>query len=522
MSQGPKTDEFVVGDSFARILTEATQSLVCVLDRDGRILLFNEACERATGFSRDEVIGRDARTCVIPHEEQEAFGEFLAYVWKAGVSSPQVGHWLTKDGRRLLIAWSNKPMVDADGAPASLVTTGIDLTDRGPREDDERALEGDPKAKLAEIGRLATEQRALRRVAMLVASEVSPERVFTAVSAECARVLQVNASAVLRYETDGSATIAGRYDRDGIDVFRVGDSLPDDEHSAVGRVRRTGSSARIDDWGGLEGELAETMFRTGYRSTAAAPIVVAGTLWGAVAIASQDPLAPESESRLEAFCELASLGVASAQARADLIASRARLVKASDEERRRLERNLHDGAQQRFVSVVLRLRLARDRLASDPAAAAELLEQVAHELDTGLQELREIARGLHPAILGDHGLRHALEALAARITIPATIDVPDERLPEHVEATAYYIVSEAMTNVAKHAAARHAQVSVRVEGDVVRCEVSDDGRGGADASTGTGILGLRDRAEAAGGTLSVVSPPGQGTVVAATLPLTDR
>jgi PAS domain S-box-containing protein len=522
MSQGPKTDEFVVGDSFARILTEATQSLVCVLDRGGRILLFNEACERATGFSRDEVIGRDARTCVIPHEEQEAFGEFLAYVWKAGVSSPQVGHWLTKDGRRLLIAWSNKPMVDADGAPASLVTTGIDLTDRGPQEDDERALEGDPKAKLAEIGRLATEQRALRRVAMLVASEVSPERVFAAVSEECARVLQVNASAVLRYETDGSATIVGRHDRDGIDVFRVGDGLPDDEHSAVGRVRRTGSSARVDDWGGLEGELAETMFRTGYRSTAAAPIVVAGTLWGAVAIASQDPLAPESESRLEAFCELASLGVASAQARADLIASRARLVKAGDAERRRLERNLHDGAQQRFVSVVLRLRLARDRLASDPAAAAELLEQVAHELDTGLQELREIARGLHPAILGDHGLRHALETLAARITVPATIDVPDERLPEHIEATAYYIVSEAMTNVAKHAAARHAQVSVRVEGDVVRCEVSDDGRGGADASTGTGLLGLIDRAEAAGGTLSVVSPPGQGTVVAAMLPLTDR
>jgi PAS domain S-box-containing protein len=493
-----------------------------VLDRDGRILLFNEACERATGFSRDEVIGRDARTCVIPHEEQEAFGEFLAYVWKAGVPSPQVGHWLTKDGRRLLIAWSNRPMVDAHGAPASLVTTGIDLTDRGPREDDERALEGDPKAKLAEIGRLATEQRALRRVATLVASEVSPERVFTAVSEECARVLQVNASAVLRYETDGSATIVGRYDRDGIDVFRVGDSLPDDEHSAVARVRRTGSSARIDDWGGLEGELAETMFRTGYRSTAAAPIVVAGTLWGAVAIASEDPLAPESESRLEAFCELASLGVASAQARADLIASRARLVKAGDEQRRRLERNLHDGAQQRFVSVVLRLRLARDRLASDPAAAAELLEQVARELDTGLQELREIARGLHPAILGDHGLRHALEALAQRITIPATIDVPDERLPEHVEATAYYIVSEAMTNVAKHAAASHAEVSVRVEGDVVRCEVSDDGRGGADASTGTGILGLRDRAEAAGGTLSVVSPPGQGTVVTATLPLTYR
>jgi len=260
------------------------------------------------------------------------------------------------------------------------------------------------------------------------------------------------------------------------------------------------------------------MFRTGYRSTAAAPIVVAGALWGAIAIASEDPLPPETESRLEAFCELASLGVASAQARADLIASRARLVKAGDEQRRRLERNLHDGAQQRFVSVVLTLRLARDRLATDQATASALLEQVARELDAGLEELREIARGLHPAILSDHGLRHALDTLAERIRIPVTIEVPEERLPEHLEATAYYIVSEAMTNVAKHAAATAARVSVRREGDVVRCEVVDDGRGGADASTGTGIVGLRDRAEAAGGTLFVVSPRGRGTVVAATLP----
>jgi len=167
---------------------------------------------------------------------------------------------------------------------------------------------------------------------------------------------------------------------------------------------------------------------------------------------------------------------------------------------------------------VLRLRLARDRLRSDPDAAAELLEQVAHELDTGLDELREIARGIHPAILSDHGLRYALHALAARLDIPVTIEVPTERLPGDLEATAYYIVSEAMTNVAKHAAATAARVSVRRDGDVVRCEVTDDGRGGADAAAGTGILGLRDRAEAAGGTLSIVSPPGQGTVVSATLP----
>jgi PAS domain S-box-containing protein len=520
MDEAPQSGEFLVGESFARILTEATQSLVCVLDRDGRILLFNEACEKATGFGRDEVIGKDARDFVIPPEEMEAFGEFLAYVWKTGSPAPQVGHWLTKDGGRRLIAWSNKPMAGAGDDPVSLVTTGIDLTDREPQRDED-ALGGDPEAKLAEVSRLATEQRALRRVAMLVASEVTPERVFTAVSEECARVLMVNASVVVRYEGDETPTIVGRHNRDSIDVFRIGERLPADEQSAVGQVRATGAPARVDDWGGLTGDMAETFFRSGYRSTAAAPIVVAGALWGAVAIASEDPLPADSEDRLVAFCELASLAVASAQARADLIASRARLVRAGDDQRRRLERNLHDGAQQRFVSVVLKLRLARARLTSHPEATAGLLEDAWRELDTGLRELREIARGLHPAILGEQGLMRALEALAEGLPVPVDIDADPERLPEHIEATAYYIVAEALTNVAKHAAATRARVSVQRDGAVLRCEVSDDGRGGADTSGGTGILGLRDRAEAAGGTLALVSPPGRGTVVTAVLPVTD-
>ena len=281
---------------------------------------------------------------------------------------------------------------------------------------------------------------------------------------------------------------------------------------------KTGAPARVDDWGGLTGEMADAIFRVGYRSTAAVPIVVAGALWGAVAIASEDPLRPDSEDRLVGFCELASLAVASAQARADLIASRARLVRAGDDQRRKLERNLHDGAQQRFVSVVLKLRLARARLTSHPDATADLLEDASRELDTGLRELREIARGLHPAILGEQGLLRALEALAEGLPVPVDIEADADRLPEHIEATAYYIVSEALTNVAKHAAADRARVSVRRDGAVLRCEVSDDGRGGADTTGGTGILGLRDRAEAAGGTLSLVSPPGRGTVVVAVLP----
>jgi PAS domain S-box-containing protein len=515
------TDSFVPGDAFARILTETTQALVCVLDEDGRILLFNDACERATGFARDEVIGRDAREAVIPAEEGDAFGEFLAYVWKTGLPSPQVGHWQTKSGERRLIAWSNKPMSGDDGRPVALVTTGIDLTDRARRgEEDERALEGDPEAKLAEIGQLAQEQRALRRVATLVASEASPERVFMAVSWECARVLQVNASAVIRYEGDDTATIVGRHNRDNDDVFALGDRLPVEENTSMGRVLYTGAPARTDDWTNLTGEIAEAMIRLGYRSTAAAPIVVAGILWGCVVIASEEPLPPESETRLGAFCELVSLAVASAQAREDLRASRARIVKAGDEQRRKLERNLHDGAQQRLVSLALQLRLARAQLSSDPARAAQTLEEASRELNAGLEELREIARGLHPATLAGHGLRQALETLAARLPVPVGIDAPDERLPEGVEATAYYIVSEVLTNVAKHAQASRADVAISRDGGLLRLEITDDGRGGANPSVGTGLLGLRDRAEAAGGTLFVVSPPGRGTVVTAALPLT--
>jgi PAS domain S-box-containing protein len=516
----PQPQEFELGESFAAILTETTQSLVCVYDQAGRILLFNDACERATGFRRDEVLGRDARELVIPPEEREAFGEFLSYVFRTGMSSPQVGHWQTRDGRRRLIAWSNRPMAGAEDRPATLVTTGIDLTDRAPhRDEDDRALQGDPEAKLVEVTRLVTEQRALRRVATLVAAEVSPERVFAAVSEESARVLGVNAAAVFRYQDDGTATIVGRHNRDAVDVLRVGERLPADEDSAIARVLRTGAPARIDDWGRRGGTVGAAIFRSGYRSSAAAPILVVGALWGAVVIASEEPLPPDAENRLGGFAELASLAVASAQARADLIASRARVVEAGDEQRRRLERNLHDGTQQHLVSVALKLRVARARLDSQPELASQLLDEAAGELDSGLEELREIARGLHPAILSDHGLPRALEALAERVPLPVDFDAVVERLPSQIEATAYYIVSEALTNVAKHAHASRARVNVWRDGDVLRCEVSDDGRGGANPAGGTGIVGLRDRAEATGGTLSVLSPPGHGTVVTAALPL---
>jgi signal transduction histidine kinase len=253
----------------------------------------------------------------------------------------------------------------------------------------------------------------------------------------------------------------------------------------------------------------------------AAPVIAARSLFGALTAArpATDPFPPGAEIRLRSFADLAAQSIANERAQAALRASRARIVETADEARRRLERNLHDGAQQRLVSVALTLRVARACVTADPAMAAKLLDDAAGELATGLEELREIARGIHPAILSEHGLRHALEALAERLPVAVAVDAPEDRLPQDVEATAYYIVAEALTNVAKHAGAASARASVRRDGAVLRCEVSDDGRGGADTAGGTGLLGLRDRAEAAGGTLTVRSPAGGGTTVTATLPL---
>ena len=512
----PSTD-FQLGDEFARVLAETTQSLVCVLDEAGRALLFNDACERATGFSRDEVVGRDLTDTLIPPEESDAFREVLAYIWSSGDASPQVGHWRTKDGSLRLIAWSNRFVPATANAPAYLVASGIDLTAR--EESGEGGLADDSGSKLVEVSRLAQEQRALRRVATLVASEASPERVFMAVSTECARVLEVNASSVWRYEGDDTATVVAGFNRDGIDPFPLGTRLFVEQTTLIGQTRETGLPSRVDDWGTAEGEYKELMLRIGYRSTVAAPIIVAGTRWGAVTISSADPLPANAEVRLAAFCDLVSLAIASAQAREDLQTSRSRIVRAGDEQRRRLERNLHDGAQQRLVAATLLLRVAQAKLEAEPDAAAKLLRDAAGELDAGLEELRELARGLHPGTLTDHGLRGALLSLEERLPLPVEVEVTDERLDQHLEATAYFIVSEGLNNVIKHARATRASVTVAKRDDALRIEIVDDGSGGADTSKGTGLLGLRDRAEADGGTLVVISPPGRGTQITATLPL---
>jgi signal transduction histidine kinase len=225
-----------------------------------------------------------------------------------------------------------------------------------------------------------------------------------------------------------------------------------------------------------------------------------------------------AEERLAKFARLVSLALANEEAREQLATSRARLLSIADEERRRLERNLHDGAQQRLVSLSLALRHAQNKLAAEPDLASELLVAASRELEIALEELRELARGIHPAVLTDRGLGPALQSIADRSTIPVEIDLQDGRLPARVEAAAYYLVSESLANVAKYAGASRVHVCVTRENGLVIVEVGDDGIGGADPRRGSGLRGLMDRIEALDGSLTVDSRAGHGTTIRATIP----
>ena len=283
---------------------------------------------------------------------------------------------------------------------------------------------------------------------------------------------------------------------------------------------RTGRPARYDTLDGMTGSLAERLRALGITAAVGAPVSFGGTLWGVVVISSHgEPFPPEAEFRVADFADLAAQAIANAQAREELAASRMRIVEASDAERRRLERNLHDGAQQRLVATSLTVRMAARRVTADPALRA-MLDGAGDEIGRALEELRELARGLHPAVLSDHGLRAAIEAVADVAPLPVAVDVPlDERLPETVEAAAYFVVCEALTNVAKYARASEARVRVGRTDDRAHVEVVDDGVGGADERDGSGLRGLADRVEALGGRLVVSSPAGAGTAVRAELPV---
>ncbi|MDQ3865935.1 MAG: histidine kinase, partial [Actinomycetota bacterium] len=273
---------------------------------------------------------------------------------------------------------------------------------------------------------------------------------------------------------------------------------------------------------GPGGSVADCFRRAGLRSGVGSPILVEGRLWGVVVAASAqaDGLSREAEHRLTDFAELAATAIANAESRAELAASRARVVAASDETRRRIERDLHDGTQQRLVSLALALRSAQAAVPPDLHGLRNELAQVADGLRGVVEELQEISRGIHPAILSEGGLAPALKTLARRSAVPVELNVrADGRLPEPVEVAGYYVVSEALTNAAKHAHASVAYVDVEASDGVLELSVRDDGTGGADPARGSGLVGLADRVEALGGRIEVVSPAGHGTTLRATLPI---
>jgi signal transduction histidine kinase len=369
------------------------------------------------------------------------------------------------------------------------------------------------------FARLVEEQAALRRIAMLVARGADRVGVFTAVAEEVGRLFDADASNVIRFD-DGVGTIVGGWTKRRWPEAPVGYQVSTQEDTAVGRVYRTRHPARLDSYdrpGPVFAELREM----GLRAAVGAPVVVDGELWGAVMVGSARdmPFPCGAEQRVAEFAELVAQALANAEAREQLTASRKRLVEAAQVERRRLERNLHDGAQQRLVALSLTLRLAERQLQRDPEAARESLVRASAELADALQELRELARGLHPAVLTDHGLEAALSALTARAPLPVALTVDlDRRSREPVEAAAYFIVAEALTNDARYASADSATVIVRRQAAGLLVEVTDDGQGGADPAAGTGLRGLTDRVEALGGRLDIQSRRGRGTTIQAWLP----
>jgi signal transduction histidine kinase len=334
-------------------------------------------------------------------------------------------------------------------------------------------LAGEARARAAEAERTAERQVALRRVATAVAQGLPPSDVFSTVTMELAHALHAEHAALFRHEADGTVVL----------VAEAGG-----KPTSVGRT---------------------------------APIVVDGHQWGVAVVSSSraQPLPPDTDARLADFARLVAMAIANAQARSDLTSSRMRIVTAADDARRRLERDLHDGAQQRLVSLALKARMTEVSLPDGQDAVRERLNEIVQGLGDICEELRAISRGIHPAILSKGGLGPALRSLACRSVVPVdlNVDVPC-RLPDRVEVAAYYVVAEALTNTARHAHADEVKISVKAADGRLDLRIADDGAGGADPSNGSGLIGLVDRVEAVGGHLWVSSPVGVGTSLAASIP----
>jgi signal transduction histidine kinase len=392
-----------------------------------------------------------------------------------------------------------------------------------------RTAEADQRRREAEVSRdelrrLAELQAALRRVATLVARAVPSAELLSAVAEELARCLGVDHAALVRYESDGAAVVLAAHDAPPSKRMRVGKRFSFPRQSVATMVLHSHRAARMDSYD-VAGPDAKYISDLGLHSGVGAPIVVAGRLWGAAIVGSRrpEPLPADTESRVGDFADLVATAIANADTRSELIDSRVRIVAAADDARRRLERDLHDGAQQRLVSLGLALRTTEASVAPDMPALREEISDIVEGLTGVAEELQEISRGIHPAILSRGGLGPALKTLARRSPVPVVLNIDvDRRLAESAEVAAYYVVAEALTNVAKHAQASEVHVSVMAEDANLLMSIRDDGIGGVDSRNGSGLVGLTDRVEALGGHLQIDSIAGTGTSLLAAIPFEAR
>ena len=377
-------------------------------------------------------------------------------------------------------------------------------------------------ASQSKLRQVADMQGALRRVATLVARGGSPSEVFTAVAAEVGHVLDAAHTVIVRFEADETANVVAYWnDPDMPQVMPPLDGhWPIEEGTVTGSVRTTERPARMNDYERNASEIGRWAREMNLRCVVGCPVKVEGRVWGAMIIHCIDaePVHGLTEDRMQEFVGLVGTAIANAQSRSDLLTSRARVVAAADESRRRIERDLHDGAQQRLVTLALKLRTAAEGPGQVPLG--ELLDGLVHDLADILDDLQKVARGIVPPILTRSGLPPALRSLARRSPIPVHLrmDGIEGRLPARFEVAVYYTVSEGLTNVVKHAHASAVKVDLALRDETIRLSIRDDGRGGADLAGGTGLVGLKDRVEALNGYIEVNSPRGEGTSLLVAIP----
>jgi PAS domain S-box-containing protein len=486
--------------------------LMVIAGVDGYWKRVNRSCERTLGYPRRELLSRSFLDFVHPDDVETARDVFA----DVGRGNDVIGfdqRVICGDGSVRWLQWNTQTMPERD----CIYAVARDVTDRRRADAELREAQRMVEASRDELARLAEEQTALRRVATLVAHGTSPEELFTAVVLEVGRVFPAEHAALCRYEPGATMTLVA-ISKGLADGFPVGSRWPLGGKNVSTVVFETGRSARIDNYGDASGRLGVAVRERGFVSLVGAPIVVEGRLWGGMNLASTEPLPADTEARLASFAELVATAIANAEAQTEVAASRARLVAATEEERRRVTRDLHDGAQQRLVHTTITLKLAQRALQNGEKDVPALLSEALDQAEQATAELRELAHGILPVALTRGGLRAGVDALASRMPVPIDIDVTVGRLPAAVEATAYFVVAEALTNVAKHARAGRAEVTARIEHGTLAVQVQDDGVGGA-RPDGSGLLGLADRLAALDGELRVDSPADSGTLVAAAIPL---